>query len=398
MESVQYNATSGRLPPSPQETRLSVISFETCPGTTFCIRLHSVESPQTIDRMGMSENSWWVLESNDMPFRAMRLYKGSHSMQELLRRYGFQDGSGCVNHKRARLTYERVPKLQHGPPSWIPQHVVKCTGIPQFYHRSGVCWFAAMCGTSFIYDDIRSIIESKVSDRELIQSIRECHNDRNKAEHLRKRLWYEYAVGDNVENPPEMDGRNGFAEFCTLCAKLGVPMRRYRERSGKLVRMDDRVTDQKNRTHKLRLPKKNESHILALRFQDGDHTKRFPIQRRLCIGSQQYKLYAFYAGQKKCGHQMGVVSPTGKWRDWMIVDADLHKDGISPIFVRFEGPQWVDRWWGAWRDVMHVTKYGGGEFCNLSPWNPSNTSLDHYRGVSTSGTNSLDVMYVSMNE
>ena len=82
----------------------------------------------------------------------------------------------------------------------------------------------------------------------------------------------------------------------------------------------------------------------------------------------------------------------------MIVDADLHKDGISPVFVRFEGSEWLDGWWEAWRELMHVTKFGAGtsEFCNLSPWNPHNASLDQYRGARNVGTNSLDLVYVSI--
>lgn len=399
MSSVAYDATTGNLPSCPRGTRIDSVGFETCPGTTFRLRLHSVLGARGVDERGMSENSWWTLECSGMPKRAIRLYMGSRSMSELLRRYGFQEPGGCVNHKRARLTYAPCTDCTNAdPPSWIPPCVVDSPGIPQFYPTSGVCWFAAMCGTSFMSSDVRRIIESHVTDPDLLKSFSRCNFDRNTAEHLRKRLWYEYAVGDNVENPPEMDGRNGFAEFSAMCAQFGVPMRRYRERGGHLTRMDERVMDQRNRTHRLRAPRGDEPHILALRFQDGDHTKRFPVQRRVRIGRQHYKLCGFYAGQQKCGHQLGITSPTGSWRDWVIVDADLHKDGISPVFVRFDGPEWMERWWDAWRELIHVTKFGAGtsEFCNLSPWNPANDSLDRFRGTRNAGSNSLDLVYVSI--
>jgi hypothetical protein len=122
------------------------------------------------------------------------------------------------------------------------------------------------------------------------------------------------------------------------------------------------------------------------------------VQRRVRVGKQHYRLCGIYAGQQKCGHQMGITSPTGSWRDWVIVDADLHKDGISPIFVRFEGPEWLDGWWSGWRELMHITKFGNNasEFCNLSPWNPHNASLDQYRGIKRAGSNSLDMVYVSI--
>ena len=164
------------------------------------------------------------------------------------------------------------------------------------------------------------------------------------------------------------------------------------------MRMDQRVVDQSNRTHRLR-EASSESHLLALRFQDGDHSGRFPIQRRVRVGDRRYGLAGLYMGQKKCGHQIGVVCPSGDWRDWMIVDADLHKDGISPVFIRFEGPEWNDRWWEAWRELVHVTKYGNGssEFCNLSRWNPVNHSLDKFSGASV-GTNSIDAVYVPLRD
>lgn len=399
MNSIAYDATTGCLPSCPPGRRISNVQFETCPGTTFQIRLHGIIGSDRVDDYGMSDNSWWTLECSGLPNRAIRLYKGARSMSELLRRYGFQDTTGCVNHKRARLTYSPVDECTvRTPPSWVPADVVNSPGIPQFYPTSGVCWFATMCGTSFLNPDMRRVIESHVSDEDFKRSFRNCNFDRNIAEHLRKRLWYEYAVGDNVDNPPEMDGRNGFAEFSSMCAQFDVPMCRYRERNGRLHLMDDRVVDRRSRTHRLRRPRNGEAHILALRFQDGDHTNRFPVQRRVRVGKQHYRLCGIYAGQQKCGHQMGITSPTGSWRDWVIVDADLHKDGISPIFVRFEGPEWLDGWWSGWRELMHITKFGNNasEFCNLSPWNPHNASLDQYRGIKRAGSNSLDMVYVSI--
>ena len=378
------------------------VAFRTCPGTTLRMDLAGVpDASATPDAHGVFENSWWVVRASDLPDRALRLYRGARSLSELLRRYGFQDGRGCVNHKLAVVTYADDGARAHrgvNGPAWIPDTVRDTPGIPQFYPASGICWFAALCGTSFLSDDVRRVILDHVSDPDLRRACERCNHDRDVAEHLRKRLWYEHHIGDNVDNPPEMDGRNGFAEFSTLCAKFGVPLARYRERDGHLARMDPRVVDQRNHTHRLSEATRGDTpHLLALRFQDGDHARRFPIQRRVRVGDQRYKLTGLYMGQKKCGHQIGLTCPTGSWRDWMIVDADLHKDGISPVFIRFEGPRWNDRWWTAWRELVHVTKYGAGtsEFCNLSPWNEHNASLDRYRAASADvGTNSIDALYV----
>ena len=49
-----------------------------------------------------------------------------------------------------------------------------------------------------------------------------CLHSREAAEALRKKLWYEYAVGDDVDDAPERDGRNGFTEFSVTVVNLVV--------------------------------------------------------------------------------------------------------------------------------------------------------------------------------
>ena len=81
----------------------------------------------------------------------------------------------------------------------------------------------------------------------------------------------------------------------------------------------------------------------------------------------------------------------------MAGDADLHKDGIGPLFVYFAGQEWKDRWWEGCREMLHVAKFGEGRrnFCNLSPHNESDDLLDAYRGAQKAGSNSLDLLYMS---
>lgn len=252
-----------------------------------------------------------------------------------------------------------------------------------------------MCWTSVANDQMRELISSHIPDEDLRHVYGRSIFERNSAEAFRKRLWNEYKVGDDVDMPAEMDGQNGFSQFSVMAAKLGIPMYRLRERNGKLQHIDPRVTDQAGKTRTLRTPNGDEPHILAIRFQDGDHQK-FPMMRRVTFRGRRYRFVGAYMGQRKCGHQIGMASPTGDWRDWSIADADLHKDGIGPIFIRFDGEKWRENWWKAWGELVHVTKFGMGnnEFCSLSPHNPPNDSLDRYRGSKTTGTNSIDMLYL----
>ena len=62
-------------------------------------------------------------------------------------------------------------------------------------------------------------------------------------------------VGDDVDDRPENDGRNGFSEFSVLCAKLGVPMVRYREHAGRLEPLTVELTDRRGKRVRLKPPK-----------------------------------------------------------------------------------------------------------------------------------------------
>ena len=397
-----FDASLDALPSAPDpSSRLVRVTFSSCPGTTLSIDLvkpvgddgNFSQKNTDLDSHGMTQESWWVIRCSNLPDRYFRMARGSHSMRELLRRYGFQDSTGCVHHRKATAHFST--SFVASEPA-VPIHLRAANGVPQFYTNSGVCWFCAMCWTSMANNDLRKIILAHMPDKEFKNVYGRSIYDRTSAETLRKRLWNEMTVGDDVTQPPEMDGQNGFTQFCIMCAQLGIPMYRLRESGGTLKRLDPRVTDPSGRTHSLRTPKStDEPHILAVRFQDGDH-KRFPILRRVVFRDKRYRLVSLYMGQRKCGHQIGMASPSGDWRDWSIADADLHKDGIGPMFISFRGERWRKEWWKAWGELVHVTKFGrnNNEFCSLSPHNPHNDTLDRYRGSTTSGTNSIDLLYV----
>lgn len=394
-------ATAEGLPNLPQpDLRLRSVKFRSCPGSDLTLRVVRDNNP-TRDGHGVPKDAWWVVSCADLPDRTTRLTQGSHSLKNLLVRYGFLDASGCVNHKAADAEYESgsLPLPPHV--LRVPQHLVNATGVPQFYPTSGVCWYAALCWSSFANPKLREFLTSHFPSnlRPLCAS---CLFSRDDAEALRKRLWYDYAVGDDVEDRPENDGRNGFTEFSVLCAKLGVPLVRYQEDQDCLVPMSTGVRDRKGKTVHTKPPKAwTDPHLLVLRYQDGNHSQKHPIQRRVMHKGQRYKLVGLYLGHRKCGHQIGASSPSGNWRDWSLGDADLHKSGIGPIYVQFHGKEWLSKWWQAWRELVHVTKFGAGnrELCNFSWHNPNDKSLDHLRGASSassSGTLSIDVVYMNM--
>jgi hypothetical protein len=385
------------LPHAPPGRRLRRVRFRSCPGSDLeLVVANDVDG--ALDVHGVPKDAWWTVRCSDLPERHLRLFGGTRSLQELLRRYGFLDASGCVNHRDAEAVYAdaSAPLPASRVLEVVPSRLRDARGVPQFYKNSGVCWFATLCWTSFANADMCAFL-TRHMPRDLAQLARRCLFSREAAEAFRKRLWYDYAVGDNVEDSPEMDGRNGFSEFAVLCAKLGVPMIVYRESGGRMAPVAPELTDRRGGTVRMRPPRScREPHLLVLRYQDGDHARRHPIRRRVVHCGERYRCVGIYKGKRKCGHQIGASFYTGHWRHVSFGDADMHKSDIGPSFSHFDGTRWRGSdWWRACNELAYVTKYGRDyrEFCEFGWHNPDDKRLDAYRGGHKTGSLSMDIMY-----
>jgi hypothetical protein len=389
---ILFDTSNSYFPVAPPNHRLSQIKFTTCPGTDLALVLTKLNIKE-FDEFGLSKDSWWSIRCSNLPNRDLRLFRGTHSMKHLLQRYGFMDSSGCVNHKRAQAIYEPITTHFIDKEPDVPLHLLNAIGVPQFYERSGVCWFAALCTTAFSDLTIKRFIQGFMPG-ELSKLCNDCLLKRQDAESFRDALWTDYGIGDDINDRPENDGCNGFSEFTLLCAKLSIPLVRYKEEGGKFKSMPCDLRDKRNVRVRIHHPPLTKPHFLVLRFQDGDHV-RFPLLRRITVKGVRYRWVGCFAGQRKCGHQIGIASTNGNWRNLIIGDADVHKDGIGPVFINYRGSKWSEKkeWWGALEYVVHVTKFGSdSQFCNLSLHNPPDDSLDKYRGKRV-GKNSVDMLY-----
>lgn len=406
MTVVRFSTPTG-LPRTPSpDMQIVRVTFRTCPGSDLRLDkvLYDPKAPR--DEHGMQAESWWAVTCKGRPTRCLQLYQGAHSLSQLLMRYGFQDATGCVNHKDATAYFESQPMVRDG--ATIVDRVVtpelrSARGVPQFYPNSGICWYAAMCMATFGHPVIRRVVLPALPD-EIRSHAAKCLESRDSALELRKYLWNNYQVGDDISKDPRFDGRNGFSEFCVLFAKLGIPQIVYREERNKLVPAPLTLRDRANRSVKMLTPcdPTKDFHLLTLRFQDGDHQGKFPVVRRLNLEVKKgvtvkYRVAALIMGQRVCGHQISTVCTSEKgWRRWIIADADMHKSGIGPTHIYFDGDDYTGcQWWAAWRDLVHVTRFGNGgsELCVISPHNPKDGTYDKYRGEEP-GSNSIDMIFV----
>ena len=400
---VQFTIAAG-LPPAPDGMHLRKVRYRTCPGSDLALVL--LRGTGTACRRGVPADSWWAVRCRDLPDRVVRLFKGGYSLEQFVKRYGFLDATGCVNHKEATAEYA-AGALPHEPLP-VPSHLHDATGVPQFYPRSGVCWFATMCWTSFANPRLAGFLRGYLP-ADLRQHSERLLFDRDEAEAFRNKLWHEHAIGDDVTLDPSNDGRNGFTEFSVLCAKFGIPLMRFREEGGELEEMPPDLRDRRGGRVYARKVNAAKPHLLALRYNRGDHRGEHAVKRRLRYGGRRYCLMGVYMGQSKCGHQIGACAHSAEgaapasWRHWSLGDADLHKDGIGPIHIAFDGNKWDTEWFPAWDKLVHVTKYGAGyrDMCNFSWHNPKDTHLDAYRGNThreprhQPGSHNMDLLYMS---
>jgi hypothetical protein len=397
--SASFNSMRDGFPFSPPGKRIKRIQFTNCRahngGDTYLslVRVdQDTPGGASPDQYGIYKSSWWKIVCPSLPVRLMNLTMGHLSLQELIRRYGFIDTSGCVNHRDTLLIYESSSDPLPMEQLPVQAHMRKATGVPQFYPNSGICWYAALCTVTFSDPKVRDFVKQYFPS-DIASLCNTCLFNRDDAQKLRNELWEQYGVGDDIRKPPEEDGCNGFSEFTLLCAKTGIPLLRYMEEDGKMLPMSCSVREKvaPYRQVKCAQPKDlSQPHFLVLRFQDGDHTKKFPLLRRIETGGRRYRLVGFYGGHKKCGHQVGVASCTGHWRDMIYGDADMHKSGIGLMHIPFYEnltdmgkDHWKENWLPAFEKLIPVTKFQRGEFCNMTPWNPNDDSLNRFRASET---------------
>ncbi len=397
------------------QARVREIRFESCPGSDLSMEcVHPVDGE--LGSGGVPRDAWWRVRCKGIPDRFIRLFDGEASLRGILQKYAFQNATGCV-HQSSKWVHAspHEPYALSIPPVSAPW--CDMTGVPQFFPNSGICWFATLCAVTFANPEIASIVIPYLPSEAHAWARRSVF-DRAAALKLRNFLYERYRVGDNIRNPPEMDGKNGAREFMVLCAKLRIPVRCLTEEDGYLSPSDLGLQDQDNTPVSLTPPQVGadgtfQRHILIVRFHDGDH-KRCPMARTLTLPTTatcprtRYSFCGIYNGAKRCGHQIGVtrLSPMSAHDEWYgIFDADFcthpreprqqGKRNTGPIFVRIRANE---PWWPVFKYLTHVTRVPGG-MCLHSIHNLPDHAYDtraNGSGSKRKGTLSCDWVGVSV--
>ena len=131
----------------------------------------------------------------------------------------FVNWAGLASLRDLNLSYNPIPELPSSSAAGlkrlkdldlrgldglegVPVGLRNATGVPQFLPNSGVCWYAAICWCFFAPTQVREWVTSFMPN-DMRQLCERCLFDREAALKLRHLWWYDYAVGDDVERPPE---------------------------------------------------------------------------------------------------------------------------------------------------------------------------------------------------
>lgn len=373
--------------------------FETCKDNKLFLRMAKAISNKVND--GFIEKSWWVIITPNLPDRFVKLNKGKKSLERLLQNYGFSDKSGCVHYKKGKIYTVKCIKDIKPYHVDVPQQVLSINGIPQRLENSGICWYAATCFAFFFCKQLRELITVKMKDATLRSYCNECLRDTNISELLRRKLWYEYSFGDDVNQNPELDGQNGLTQFSILASKFDIPMKRFFVTDSSIVKLSEPVKDQKENICNIRdqLNYEGEPHILVIRFYRGNNHTTYKPMRRFFHNGIKYKLASMLLGSMHCGHQIGASSYDLSWKRWAVSDSDASMFGIGPIHfcAKEEKCKQKDEWWSYWRHMVPLTVFGNQkQFCDLSPHNRPTGELENKPSTSDVGELNLDLIYISL--
>lgn len=323
------------------------------------------------------DGDWWAICADELPTRYLRI-TGEKALKRFIQKYGYMDKNDCVNYKDIKLGIDTANRVkQHKVISGIQNFYVN--GIPQRSANSGNCWFSAMCFAMFFCKEMRDVVKYYSKDSKLNQLIDVCLQRQAMGEELRQYLYFNYAIGDNPKQNPELDGQNGLTEFVVLCAKLGIPI--VRLFAPNLSNFDQDATDKKRKSFKVTTPDHNTKgpSLLCVRCF---RTKWRP-RLRMKHNGITYKLMSVMIGSEHCGHQIGASTCDGKICRWAVADSDACREGIGPIIWKCKRRQkehiqeFVQRWWELWGKMIPVTLFNSNSFCDFSPLNRSTCTLEN---------------------
>ena len=184
------------------------------------IRFLKCNKELKFDMIGRNgRKQWWRLRNKGIPDRIVGVIDGHKSIDAFIRNYGYIGENNCVSWKEGEYGIGKLHRAEEVP---IEPKLQAITGVPQRAINSGLCWYCAMCFCMFFSDQMSELLHSKLP-LEMRKFCKTILSNPADAEAFRRLLYSKYSVGDKPDQNPELDGQNGFGQFCIILAKLNIP-------------------------------------------------------------------------------------------------------------------------------------------------------------------------------
>lgn len=358
----------------------------------------------SVKAMNYGDEDNWYLLTDGKTERWVRLY-GQKSLKNFVTKFVYlnsnstrnkicvhSDEHGIAEYRGIRHTVKFSPLL-----SQIPKEQRDLTGVRQRSSSSGTCWYAADCWVLQFSPQMRDLVHSK-SDKTFHEHSRGILADQTRAENFRRYLYRTYALGDRPDQPPHMDGQNGWRQLEILFAKLDIPLIRFlappvkgsvHRAEGNIIRpsclegageITDPVIDQNGKPFAIRnVPYENETSLLVVRcFRT--RWKPFP---QILYDNRLYKFVGATIGSEYCGHQIGISVVDVDSPVTAVSDADALYKGIGPLYWMTRrrnndsDEKYLKRWRRNWKKALPATRFGRSQVCDFNPTNRPSEALEN---------------------
>ena len=388
-------------------TRSATI-FTTCGGTT-SIRLYIYKGEE-----------WWCIRSPDIPDRWVSL-RTRDGLDALVHTHGYLDNTGCMNSASGRggveHEHDRAARVDSVTAlDCLTTKQRRTRGIAQPEKRSGACWFTATMFLVFFPVEIRSMLP-----QEFVERAKDILDDKDKAAAFRRYLYEKYAFGDPPQQPVELDGQNGFLQFCILSSKLDIPLVRVlapRPHDDMpdykfLTDKTDPVADQRGQPQTIRCTAAaDEDSLLVIRAFRTKYKPPWVYESKDSPTGDQvrkYHLFGALIGSEHCQHQVAIVAYTHSATQnadvnrWAMACSDACANGVNVMYFHIEQKAYEtqEAFEKRWQHVMSLIlplTITSSKVCDFNLKNRPPHELEKYgqcQDSKTAGSVNIDYFYKS---
>lgn len=232
-------------------------------------------------------------------------------------------------------------------------------------------WFCILANEDLKYMLITSFVQKLPSIKPFLLSVLfESDVSAHLCSNFKRDLYRQHLIGDNPDQPPHLDGKNGLHELRKILDVCGVP---YTYTIGQTKLTAQRCTyaqmDSCMRNRESRLVVESESADALILFVRC-HRDKFRPPMYLGGFGCFWKVAACLIGNEFMGHQIGVARIGDN--EWSMADADDRLRGIGPC-------TWITSE-DSWFEDMQVALPAGernGTVSHYGPYNNTNEFNKH---------------------